>query len=83
MIRWQQPRPDGDGGTVLVDMELPCPAGHAAHWRHPAAERSRVVGVPGTVPTRAPGVTDVANQLPDGLAEILTDLYRRAGGKID
>lgn len=77
MIRWQQPRPDGQGGTELAVMELPCPAGHAESWRYPAAERDRVVNAGESI--RLPGVTDAVNQLPAGLAELITDIYRRAG----
>ncbi|GAA3050934.1 hypothetical protein [Actinokineospora globicatena] len=77
VIRWHQPRPDGRGGTELAQMELPCPAGHAGTWRHPAAERDLVVESP--IPTRLPGATDAANQLPPGLAALLTDIHRRAG----
>ncbi|WP_121392009.1 hypothetical protein [Actinokineospora cianjurensis] len=87
VIRWHQPRPDGRGGTEFALMELPCPEGHAGQWRHPAAERDRVVdsGAPGTptrlpsVPTRLPGATDAVNQLPPGLAKLLADIHRRAG----
>ncbi|MBM7775141.1 hypothetical protein JOD54_005345 [Actinokineospora baliensis] len=76
MIRWHQPRPDGRGGTELAVMELPCPAGHAESWRYPAAERDRVINPGDTL--RLPGATDAVNVLPEGLAELITDIYRRA-----
>jgi len=80
LIRWQQPVPDGRGGMMLREMTHPCVVpGHHPDWRHPAAERGRVVDVPGDAPTRVRGQADAAGALPDALGEQLLALYDRLG----
>lgn len=55
VMRWQQPVPDGKGGMILREEEVPCPRGCGGHWKHPAAESDRVIGAPGETPTRRRG----------------------------
>ncbi|GLZ43499.1 hypothetical protein Acsp05_71230 [Actinokineospora sp. NBRC 105648] len=70
-MSWQQPTPGPDGTMVLRNVTHPCTcqaARDAGVWRHPAAERDRVIG---------------RNQLPDELAATLRRIYRqtdRTGG---
>ncbi|PXY31052.1 hypothetical protein BAY60_01120 [Prauserella muralis] len=39
-LSWQQPQPSSG---VLRTVEMPCPHGCGDHWKHPHAERDRVV----------------------------------------
>lgn len=78
VMRWQQPEPDGQGGTILRDMEHPCPLGCGPQWKHPHAERGRVVdGAPGDRPARVEGQAKAANRLPAVLGEELLRIYER------
>ncbi|WP_019814652.1 hypothetical protein [Saccharomonospora saliphila] len=43
-LTWQQPQPSG----CLRTIEMDCPAGCGGHWKHPHAERARVVETSGT-----------------------------------
>ncbi|CRK59101.1 hypothetical protein [Alloactinosynnema sp. L-07] len=72
VLRWQQPMPDGNGGTVLRDMEHACPCGRGPSWKHPAAEADRVIGAPGAAPARVRGHADAANKA--GMNGLLGDL---------
>ncbi|MGH3862137.1 hypothetical protein [Actinokineospora sp.] len=78
VIRWQQPWPDGEGGTILRDMEHPCPAGCGPEWKHPHAERGRVVESSGIdAPTRVAGQAKAAQQLHPLLDAELKRIYER------
>jgi hypothetical protein len=61
-MAWQQPTP-APGGTILRTIEMPCPHGCSGHWRHPAAERDRVVNQPDDLPQRVSGHADEANKI--------------------
>ncbi len=58
-MSWQQPRPDGVQRTV----EMPCPRGCGGHWRHPHAERDKVIEQPDDRPTRVRGHADEAQEI--------------------
>lgn len=78
VMRWKQPEPDGDGGMLLREMEHPCPRpGCGPGWKHPHAERDRVVAAPNDAPARAGGQAAAANKLPDALGEELLQIYAR------
>lgn len=59
VMSWKQPAPDG----VLRTLEVPCPNGCGGHWKHPHAERDRVVEQPDDRPTRVRGWADEANEI--------------------
>lgn len=78
VMRWQQPEPDGRGGTILREMEHPCPAGCGPEWKHPHAERRRVVEPGGTdAPTRVDGQAKAAQQLHPLLGAELKRIYAK------
>lgn len=58
-LAWQQPQPSG----ILRTMEMPCPNGCGEYWKHPHAERDRVVEQPDDSPARAEGNTGEANRI--------------------
>lgn len=51
-LTWEQPQPSG----VLRTIEMPCPSGCGEHWKHPRAERDRVVAEGDAVPEWPDGV---------------------------
>lgn len=59
-LSWQQPQPTSG---VLRTIEMPCPHGCGEHWKHPQAERDRVVEQPDTTPDRVRGNADEANSI--------------------
>ncbi|MGH3858396.1 hypothetical protein, partial [Actinokineospora sp.] len=68
VIKWTQPVPDGSGGFSMREMEHFCPRGCGSEWKHPHAERKRVVDAPaGAPPVRIEGNAKAANQLPPEL----------------
>ena len=80
VIKWTQPDPDGSGGFVLREMTHPCPRGCGPQWKHPNAERERVVdGEPDNRPVRVEGHAKAANQLPPELDDLLAEIYKRHG----
>ncbi|MGH3864077.1 hypothetical protein [Actinokineospora sp.] len=80
MLRRQQAAPDGQGGTLLREMEHPCPAGCGPEWKHPHAELDRVIE-PGDTepPQRIDGEAKAAQQLHPALGAELKRIYERYG----
>lgn len=65
IIKWIQPEPDGAGGYTMRAMGHFCPRGCGREWKHPQAERDRVIdGKPSGPPMRVEGHAKAANQLP-------------------
>ncbi|PRX50336.1 hypothetical protein B0I33_102457 [Prauserella shujinwangii] len=58
-LSWQQPQ----GPNTLRTIEMPCPNGCSGHWKHPHAERDRVVTEPDDAPSRVKGNADEANSI--------------------
>lgn len=78
VMRWMQPEPDGKGGMQFREMEHPCPRpGCGQGWKHPHAERDRVIAAPDDAPARRVGQAAAANQLPASLGEELLQIYAR------
>ncbi|OLT46526.1 hypothetical protein BJF85_16795 [Saccharomonospora sp. CUA-673] len=59
-MSWQQPSPDG---SVLRTIEMDCPNGCGASWKHPHAERHRVVDQPDDRPARVRGRVDESQEI--------------------
>ncbi|MEU6645663.1 hypothetical protein ABZ863_24360 [Saccharomonospora sp. NPDC046836] len=59
-MSWEQPLP---GGRELRTIEMPCPNGCGGHWKHPDAERSRVVEQPDDRPARVRGLADESQEI--------------------
>lgn len=58
-LAWEQPQPSG----ILRTIEMPCPNGCGEYWKHPHAERDRVVEQRADSPVRVEGNTDEANRI--------------------
>lgn len=58
-MSWEQPSPDG----VLRTIEMDCPNGCNGHWKHPHAERDRVVDQPDDRPHRVRGQVDESQEI--------------------
>ncbi|MEY7972708.1 hypothetical protein AB8O38_11985 [Saccharomonospora xinjiangensis] len=58
VLSWEQPQ-----HGVLRTVELPCPSGCGEHWKHPSAERDRVVDWGGDAPVRREGNVAEANRI--------------------
>ncbi|MEU6643150.1 hypothetical protein ABZ863_11425 [Saccharomonospora sp. NPDC046836] len=59
-LSWQQPQ---SGSQVLRTVEMPCPNGCGESWKHPHAERDRVVELPDDTPDRVTGNAGEANRI--------------------
>lgn len=57
-MSWQQPYPDG----VLRTIEMDCPNGCGSTWKHPQAERDRVIEQPDDLPEKR-GLTAEADAI--------------------
>lgn len=80
VMRWQQPMPDEQGRTILREMEHPCPAGCGGDWKHPHAERGRVVESDANdAPTRIDGEAKAAQQLHPLLGAELERIFEKFG----
>lgn len=78
VIKWTQPEPDGSGGFTMRAMEHFCPRGCGEEWKHPHAERDRVVNIKRSeAPVRVDGHAKAANQLSPELDNLLEQIYDR------
>lgn len=59
-MSWEQPMPGNQG---LRTIEMACPNGCGGFWKHPHAERDRVVEQPDDAPTRPAGLADQADEI--------------------
>jgi hypothetical protein len=58
VLTWQQPQLG-----VLRTVEVPCPAGCGAYWKHPCSENDRVVDGRDELPARQEGNVAQANRI--------------------
>lgn len=61
-LSWQQPSADG---KMLRTIDMPCPKGCGGRWKHPAAERDKVIEPDSTAmpATRVRGHADEAQEI--------------------
>ncbi len=66
VMSWEQPMPDG----VLRTIEMACPNGCSGHWKHPHAERDRVIEQqPDDRPQRVRGWADESQEIGAGFIQ--------------